>query len=318
MHKPDRKRIIFDRFAAIAALLAAASYDYGFRIWILAAAAAGSALLTERISLCIRKKPFTSGNLDAAVTGLVILLLLPPTVPVSLLIMSCIFAIIIGRQLFGGMENPVILPAAAGYCFCLLNNRAAASLFPAVKETLPLAAPDPAALSEGVSLLWNRAGRFSVSVLEWLTGLPCQPVGTGSLVLLTAVAAVLVLRRAASGWVLIPAVIVMIVSNLVISNLQHPSAVIVGSMLTNQTLPAIIFLHADPDHAPPNLAGIAYGFAVGFVSFFATRILFVSDAPVLLAVLLSPLMILLRRALENPGEPDVTAAEGRALHEAAP
>ena len=82
MHKPDPKRILFDRFTAILALLAAASYDYGIRIWILAAAAAASSLLTERICLYIRKKPFTAENLDSGLIGLVLLLLLPASIPV--------------------------------------------------------------------------------------------------------------------------------------------------------------------------------------------------------------------------------------------
>ena len=307
MHKPDPKRILFDRFTAILAMLAAASYDYGIRIWILAAAAAASSLLAERISLYIRKKPFTAENLDSGLIGLVLLLLLPASIPVSLLIMSCIFAIIIGRQLFGGKENPVILPAAAGFAFCMLNNRAAVTLFPESKTHLPILIPDTVTLTDGISFVWNRAGRFSDKALEWLTGLPKQPIGTGSVILLATIALVLIMRRAASGWVIVPAAAVMIVSNLAISNLQHPLSTAVGSLLTNQTLTALIFLHADPDHAPPHIAGIAYGFAVGFLSFFATRILYINDAPVLLAVLLSPLMIALRRALTV--DPDTAPAE---------
>lgn len=309
MHKPDPKRILFDRFAAILALLAAASYDYGIRIWILTAVAVAVTLVTERICLAIRKKPFTAENLDAGIIGLVLLLLLPPGVPVSLLIMSCIFAIIIGRQMFGGKEKPVILPAAAGYCFSMLNNRAAVTLFPESRAHLPLIIPDSAALTDGISFAWNRAGRFTFNPLEWLTGLPHQPIGTGSVILLSAIAVVLIARRAASGWVIVPAAVTMIVCNLMVSNLQHPMATVVGSMLTNQTLTALIFLHADPDHAPPHLAGIAYGFAVGFASFFATRILFICDAPVLLAVLLSPLMIWLRRVMTEPESAKTVSAE---------
>ena len=166
MHKPDPKRILFDRFTAILALLAAASYDYGIRIWILAAAAAASSLLTERICLYIRKKPFKAENLDSGLIGLVLLLLLPASIPVSLLIMSCIFAIIIGRQVFGGKENPVILPAASGFAFCMLNNRAAVTLFPESKTHLPVLIPDTVTLTDGISFVWNRAGRFSDKALR--------------------------------------------------------------------------------------------------------------------------------------------------------
>lgn len=297
MHKTNSNRILFDRYAAILAILAAASYDYGMRIWLLAGIAASVSILSEYCSLRIQKKPISVANLDAGVIGLILLLMLPATVPVSLLIMSCIFTIIIGRAMFGGKENPVIPPAALGYCFCLLNSRSEVTLFPVSKETLPLFRTDGTILEEGVSILWNRSGKFSVSVLEWLTGLPKQPIGTGSIVLLLAVLIVLSARRAASGWVIVPAVAALIVGNLALSSLQHCAADVIGSCLTNQALFAIIFLHADSDYAPPTLAGIAYGFAVGFASFFATRILYIYDAPILLAVLLSPLRIWLSRMM---------------------
>ena len=314
MHKPDSKRILFDRFAVILAILAAASYDYGIRIWMLAGIAAAVSAISECLCLRIQKKAFTADLLEAPVTGLILLLMLSPTVPVSLLIMSCIFTIIIGRAMFGGKENPVIPPAAAGFCFCLLNSRAQTASFPVSKETLPLFQIDMNTLTDGVSNLWNRSGRFSVSVIEWLTGSPRQPIGSGSVILLAVAAAVLILRRAASGWVIIPALAATVVSNLAISNLQHPFSVIIGSCMTNQFLIALIFLHADTDHAPPVLAGIAYGFAVGFAVFFATRILYIYDAPVLLAVLLSPLTIWLRRMMMFEDDEDVPepAAEGRA------
>ena len=309
MHKPSHKRILFDRYAAIAAILAAAAYDYGIRIWILAAAAAACSVLTARICNFVCKKPLGTDNPDAGIFGLILLLMLPPTVPFSLLIMSCIFAIIIGSQMFGGKGNPVLPPAAAGYCFCMLNSRSLTVSFPAVKQILPLAIPESMKLTGGVSVLWNRSGRFSVSVMEWLTGLPCQPVGTGSVVLLAAVAVILILRGSAASWVTVPALIASVSCNLLVSNLQHPVSVVIGSLLTNQMLIAVLFLHADPDYAPQGAAGIVYGFAVGFASFFASRMMYVYDAPVLLAVLLSPLMILLRRLMTEYADESDSAAE---------
>ena len=297
MQKPSPNRIAFDKIAAMLAILAAASFDYGFRIWMLAGIAFAVSVLTSCLFQLMKKKPLADCIPDALCIGLILLLMLPATISISMVIMSCIFAIIIGRVMFGGKENPVIPPAAVGYCFCLLNNRAQTVSFPAEKEILPLFQLGGIEMADGVSSLWNRGGKFTMSVSEWLTGLPCQPIGTGSIVLLTAVAVVLILRRAASGWVVIPALASHITSSLLISNLQHPVSAFMGSVLTNQLLIAFLFLHVDPEYAPPTLAGIAYGFAVGFASFFATRVLFIYDAPVLMAVLFSPFVIWLRRMM---------------------
>ena len=288
----------FDRLAALLALTAAAAYDYGLRIWLLAGTAAGVSLLAEYLVLRLRKKQFTLQNLDAAVSGLILLMLMPPTVPFSLLIMSCIFAIIIARGLFGGMENPVIPATAAGYCFAFLNQRSAVTSFPAEKIRLPLLIPDGFPLQSGISVLWNRAGKFDAAPFDLMTAVPALPLGSASLVLLTVIAAVLLLRRSASPWVMIPACGFIITFNLVMSNMRTPLIYAAGCLLTNQMLFSLIFLHCDPKLAPPGFGGITAGLAIGIACALATRFLFISDAPVFLAVMLSPVMLWIRTLMQ--------------------
>jgi hypothetical protein len=79
----------------------------------------------------------------------------------------------------------------------------------------------------------------------------------------------------------------------------------IGCCLSNQTLFAVIFLHADPDYAPPQLAGSLYGVILAGTVIILTRMLRVTDAPVTAAVILSPAAIRLRelmRLAEYDGE----------------
>ena len=303
MHGKTNQHIIPDRAAALFAILCTAAYEYGLRIWMLAVIAAAVSLLTERVCLSVRKKQFHRQNTDAAVSGIVLLLLLPPSVSVSLLIMSCIFAIIIGRQLFGGKENPVIPSAAAGYCFAFLNQRAQVTLFPAEKIRLPLLNPDTDTLIGGISDAFNKTGAFTAKTTDWLLGLPNQPIGTCSAVMLAVAALVLICRRSASGWVLLPMLFFTVSGNMLFDNMRHPMQAAVGTLLTNQFFFAAVFLYADPDYAPPTAAGILYGILCAGVNILFTRVLYVADAPVFLVILMTPAALWLRYMMEREDAP---------------
>ncbi|MBR4199739.1 MAG: RnfABCDGE type electron transport complex subunit D [Oscillospiraceae bacterium] len=297
---------ISDRFAALLALTAAAAYDYGIRIIILAVTAAGVSLLAEYLMLRLRKKTFTLLNTDAAVSGLILLMLMPPTVPFSLLIMSCIFAIIIGRGLFGGMENPVIPSAAAGFCFAFLNQHDAVTAFPAEKIRLPLVIPDDFILRDDLSAFWNRAGKIDVSDYDLLTTVPAQPIGSASLILLLVIAVVLMLRHSASPWLIIPASVFSVTFHLAMSNMKTPLIYTAGCLLANQLLFALIFLFGDPRLAPPSIGGITAGLAAGISCAISSRFWFISDAPVFLVIILSPAMLWIRtmmQELQSAGKP---------------
>ena len=311
MQDQIRGRQLFDRACALTAILAAAAYGYGMRIWLLAGAAFAVSLLTEWCCLYLRKRPFTRADLDAGLCGVILMLMMPASVPFSLLIMSCIFAIIFGRQLLGGRENPVVHPAAAGFCFALLNQRAVMTAFPKRFGTIPLAGAFADALTDGISSAFNRGSGLAGHLTDWLIGLPNQPAGTGSVVLLAVVAAVLVLRRAANGWVVLPAVGFAAFCSVLLGYMREPAEQIIGLCLTNQFLFAVIFLHGDPDHAPPDLAGSLYGVALAGASVILTRLVYVTDAPVMLAVFFSPAALKLSGIMSRylPQKGDAASAE---------
>lgn len=293
MHAKPENEITLDRVLALTALAAAGYYSYGWRIPLLCGLAAAAAMITELICLYIRKIPFGFRHLDAAVTGIVLVMMMPPSVPFSVVIMSAIFAIITGRALFGGREHPVIPAAAVGYCFALLNFRQELTSFPAEFSVLPLYSKQNE-LAEGVTALFNRTGKFTPYILDWLTGMPGQPIGTGSLVLLLVIAVVLILRRSASGWVIVPMLTVLITGGIMAARLRNPELHAVAACLTNQTLFAVIFLYGDPAYAPPHIAGVLYGMLSAVVILLAEQLCPAYDIPIIIAVLFSPAAIFLR------------------------
>lgn len=76
-----------------------------------------SAVITEETILRIRKKPSQTKDFSAVLTGLLLALILPPSISWYAASLGAIFAIIVGKQLFGGLGYNIFNPALIGRAF---------------------------------------------------------------------------------------------------------------------------------------------------------------------------------------------------------
>ncbi len=107
----------------IIALMPAAIFGifaFGVRAIITIAVCIISCVLSEFLFCKAVKKPVTVGDLSAVVTGLLLALNLPPRIPVYMAVIGSVFAIVIAKQLFGGIGKNFVNPALAGRCFMLI------------------------------------------------------------------------------------------------------------------------------------------------------------------------------------------------------
>lgn len=79
-----------------------------------------AAVLGEWLFEKILKKKNTAGDLSAAVTGLLLALNMPPTIPLWMVALGSLFAIIVVKQIFGGLGKNFMNPALGGRCFMLI------------------------------------------------------------------------------------------------------------------------------------------------------------------------------------------------------
>ncbi len=80
-----------------------------------------SCVVTEFLYEYLMKKPITIMDYSAAVTGLILALNLPSTVPLWLPVIGSVFAIVIVKQLYGGIGQNFMNPALAARCFLLIS-----------------------------------------------------------------------------------------------------------------------------------------------------------------------------------------------------
>ena len=107
-----------------------------FGIYIFGAPAAKTIVITivtcvaaEYIYQKLMKQPVTISDMSAALTGLLLALNLPPEVPFWLPIIGGVFAIIVVKQLFGGLGQNFMNPALGARCFLLISFAARMSAF---------------------------------------------------------------------------------------------------------------------------------------------------------------------------------------------
>ncbi|MBR1660485.1 MAG: RnfABCDGE type electron transport complex subunit D, partial [Oscillospiraceae bacterium] len=110
----DTRAIMLDVIIALCPALAWSVYRFGFRALLAAAVSVGSAMCWEWLYRKALKKPQMLGDLSAAVTGLLLSMVCPVTLPYWMLVLGNFFAIVVVKQLYGGLGKNFMNPALAG------------------------------------------------------------------------------------------------------------------------------------------------------------------------------------------------------------
>ena len=119
--RQDTPSLMRDVLIALCPAVAASMYFYGLKaLWILLVSTA-CAVLSEYVWQRLMKKPIRLNDFSAAVTGLLIGLNMPATVPVWVPAIGSMFAIIIVKQLFGGIGHNFLNPALAARAVLLTS-----------------------------------------------------------------------------------------------------------------------------------------------------------------------------------------------------
>lgn len=108
---------------AIALLPASAFgvWNFGMPALIMLVTTTVTAVLTEYIYEKLMHKKITVNDFSAAVTGLLLGLNMPPTAPWWMGALGSVFAILIVKQLFGGLGQNFMNPALGARCFLLIS-----------------------------------------------------------------------------------------------------------------------------------------------------------------------------------------------------
>ena len=94
--------------------------NFGLRALLLLVATVLSCVITETVFNMILKQKNTVSDLSAVVTGMILALNMPVTLPVFEAVIGGVFAIGVVKMLFGGLGQNFMNPALAARCFLLI------------------------------------------------------------------------------------------------------------------------------------------------------------------------------------------------------
>ena len=127
--------------AVVIALLPAAGfgiYNFGPRALAVMAVTIASTVLTELLFGWLWKKKITITDMSAVVTGLLLALNLPVSIPLWMAALGGVFAILVVKMLFGGLGQNFMNPALAARCFLLISFPSHAPINNAIMEVSPM------------------------------------------------------------------------------------------------------------------------------------------------------------------------------------
>ena len=112
--------------------------EYGSRSILLLVLSALSCVFFEWGFCRVTKRPVTVLDGSAVVTGVLLAMNVSPTLPPWMIVVGAFFAIVVVKELFGGIGKNIVNPALAARVFLFFSYPDAMSSFPALKHTVTL------------------------------------------------------------------------------------------------------------------------------------------------------------------------------------
>ena len=264
--KDTTARLMLDVVIALLPALIAGVIVQGLRAALVAAVCVLSALAGEWLLRLVLRRHNTLPDGSALVTGLLLALTLPASVPYYVAAAGGLFAVVVVKGLCGGLGQNTFNPALGARAFLMLLFPACLTRFPALGSALFLGELNPADVVTGATPLHHMQmpALPDVSLLDLFLGRAGGCIGEVSALALLLGGGWLVFRRVIT--LRIPAAYLgtVAVLTLVFSKGDSPILWMAYSLLSGGVLLGALFMATDYATSPVGpLAQIVYGIGCG-------------------------------------------------------
>ena len=249
-------RIMLDVLIALLPTTVAGAIIFGVRSLLVVAACVISCVGFELLFNLIVKKKQTVGDLSAAVTGLLLALNLPSTVPIWQCVVGSLFAIVVVKCLFGGIGCNIVNPAITARVFMLIafGSMAKAGV-PTIVDTVSSATP-----------LSAEAGAKLPSILDLLLGLRGGAIGEVCVIALVVGLVYLLARRVITWHIPVTFIGTVFVASFFMEGMDALMALTMT--LSGGLFLGAIFMATDYVTSPSTSRGkVIFGVGAGLITF---------------------------------------------------
>lgn len=275
-----------------------AVFYYGFRALVLTLISVLSCIVFEYLYRRIMGKYRSIGDFSAIVTGFLIAYSMPVTAPLWMPVAGAFFAIIIVKQLYGGIGKNVFNPAAAAVVFLTVAWPGIMSAFPMPFNKVPLFATPSHFETGRTALAALRAGNLPDNLkYEMMIGYTPGTLGTACIIVIL-IAAVYLLYRRIISWQ-IPVAFLGTVALAALLFPRCPSGRLdsVFFELTSGSLLFVsIYMATDPVTSPvTGLARLIYGVCCGLITVLIRYFGIYPEGAFFAVLLMNPFVVALDR-----------------------
>lgn len=173
------QRLMFDVVIAMIPASVYGVWQFGMNALLVLIATVIASVAAEYLYEKLMHKPITISDGSAVVTGMILALNMPPEIPVWIPVLGAFFAIIVVKQLYGGLGQNFMNPALAGRCFLLISFTSLMTNFNCDAYT-------------GATPLASLKAGESVNVLNMILGRTAGTIGETSVIAIVLGACVLI------------------------------------------------------------------------------------------------------------------------------
>lgn len=240
----------------------------GINAILIIAVSIAASVLAEYVYEKGMKKPITIGDYSAVVTGLILALNMPPYIAPWIPALGCVFAIIIVKQLYGGLGQNFMNPALAGRCFLLISFAGPMTTFVSEGSKFALdgmsgATPLAVLKNEGLAAMTSQ-----YSLADMATGMIPGTIGETSAIALLIGAAYLLYKKVIDWKIPVTYIATVAVFSLIFGsegmfNFEYMMAMVLGGGL----IFGAFFMATDYVTSPITPKGqIAFGICLGLLT----------------------------------------------------
>lgn len=250
-------RIMLDVVIALMPALAVGVWVHGLRAVLVTALSMACAVVFERLYSLVTKSRNTVSDCSALVTGLLLAMTLPVSVPLWQVVVGNFFAIVVVKALFGGLGQNIFNPALSARAFLMLIYPAGLTRYPGldgVTAATPLHHMVMPSLPEE-------------SLLDMFLGICPGSIGEVSALALLAGGVYLVVRKVISPRIPLAYVGTVAVLSLIFHKTDSTLLWMGYSVLSGGLLLGAIFMATDYATSPVTAKGqLIYGVACGVLT----------------------------------------------------
>ena len=269
-HAVDGTRdIMLDVVIALIPAILGAVYFFGLRSLCVMAVSVAACVVFEWAYRKILKKDTTIGDCSAIVTGLLLAMVCPVTIPYWTIIIGDFFAIVVVKQLFGGIGCNFLNPALAGRAF-LFSYPVIMTTWVAPYTSLKLIGSNVDAVTAATPMSFLHQGTLpDTSVFDSFLGSVGGCIGETSAVLLLIGGVYLVIRKVISPRIPVAYVATVAVIALLFPQGNDRLLWLGYQVFSGGLMLGAIFMATDYATSPVTRWGqIVYGVGCGLITMF--------------------------------------------------